>query len=156
MKKNIWTLLVLLWMCLIFWFSAKPAGESADMSQSVGKLVGEVFVGDFHQWTLQEQNAFAENIDHFVRKSAHATEYAVLGILLGGMYACYGWSERQRWILAAATGVLYAATDEFHQLFVPGRSGQLSDVLLDSGGVIAGAVLYFVCVFLLKRYKSST
>ena len=84
MKKNIWTLAVLLWMCLIFWFSAKPADESADMSQSVGHLAGELFVRDFQEWKPQEQDAFAERIDHFVRKSAHAAEYVVLGFLLGG------------------------------------------------------------------------
>ena len=38
------------------------------------------------------------------------------------------------WLIAAG----YAATDEFHQLFVPGRSGQISDVLLDSAGALAG------------------
>lgn len=154
MKKNIWTLAVLLWMCLIFWFSAKPADESADMSQSVGHLAGELFVRDFREWTPQEQDIFAERIDHFVRKSAHATEYAVLGILFGGMYASWGLRGKKHFLVTAGSGILYAATDEFHQLFVPGRSGQLSDVLLDSCGVLAGSVLYIGAVWLVRSWKS--
>ena len=153
MKKNIWTLAVLQWMCLTFWFSAKTADESAHMSRSVGYLAGELFVEDFREWTPQQQDAFAEWIDHFVRKSAHATEYAVLGILFGGMYASWGLWGRKHFLLAAGSGILYAATDEFHQLFVPGRSGQLSDVLLDSCGVLAGAVLYIGAVWLVRRWK---
>ncbi len=154
MKKNIWTLAVLLWMCLIFWFSAKPADESADMSQSVGHLAGELFVRDFQEWKPQEQDAFAERIDHFVRKSAHAAEYVVLGFLLGGMYASWGLRGKKHFFVTAGSGILYAATDEFHQLFVPGRSGQLSDVLLDSCGVLAGTVLYIGAVWLVRCWKS--
>lgn len=151
MKKNIWTLAVLLWMCIIFWFSAKPADESAHMSRSVGHLAGELLVKDFREWAPEEQDAFAGRIDHFVRKSAHAAEYAVLGILLGGMYASWSLCGRRHFLLALGSGVLYAATDEFHQLFVPGRSGQLSDVLLDSGGVLAGTLLYIGVVWLVGR-----
>ena len=49
---------------------------------------------------------------------------------------------------AAGTGILYAASDEFHQLFVPGRSGQITDVLIDSGGLLAGILL----VVLIKSF----
>lgn len=154
MKKNIWTLAVLLWMCIIFWFSAKPAAESTDMSMSVGHLAGEIFIRNFQEWPSEEQEAFAENIDHFVRKSAHAAEYAVLGILLGEMYAAYGMRGRKLFFLTAGTGIVYAATDEFHQLFVPGRSGQISDVMLDSCGVLAGTVLCIGCLWLLERHRN--
>ena len=60
------------------------------------------------------------------------------------------------WVIAAA----YAATDEFHQLFVPGRSGQISDVVLDSAGALAGLLILTVAREIMKnrrnRVKNST
>ena len=99
-----------------------------------------------------------------MRKTAHATEYAILGLLAAGVYLPGSLKQKNEkeltekkesgrymnggateicrellipWAIAAA----YAATDEFHQLFVPGRSGQFSDVVLDSAGVLAGLLI---------------
>lgn len=69
-----------------------------------------------------------------VRKLAHLGEYAVLGALAG--------RAAGRPLPALALGAAYAATDEWHQTFVPGRSGQAADVLLDSAGAAAGAWLW--------------
>ena len=72
-----------------------------------------------------------------VRKGAHITEYIILhGAVLFGLY--YGNEEMRgmRWLKwAFAMTVFYAATDEFHQLFVPGRAGRIIDVWIDSLGV---------------------
>lgn len=54
------------------------------------------------------------------------------------------------WFIAA----LYAASDEIHQLFVPGRSGQLSDVILDSAGALAGVAAFTVLCWLINRRKA--
>ena len=54
------------------------------------------------------------------------------------------------WFIAA----LYAASDEIHQLFVPGRSGQLSDVILDSAGALAGVAAFTVLWWLINRRKA--
>ena len=141
MKRNIFTLMVLLWMGIIFWFSAQPADQSERMSLSVGHVAGLLFVDGYEDWPQERQEAFEEEIDHGVRKAAHFTEYAILGLLLTAMYRAYGHEGERLFLLAAGTGSLYAATDEFHQLFVPGRSGQISDVLLDSAGVMAGLLV---------------
>jgi len=68
--------------------------------------------------------------DLVLRKVAHAAEYAVLGFLL---LRAVG-----RETAALALGIAYAASDELHQHFVPGRQGSVLDVLLDSVGVAAG------------------
>lgn len=153
-KRFVTSVLVLAWMAVIFFFSAKPADESADMSHSVGRTVGRFFVPSFEEWDKEKQEAFAEQIDYPVRKTAHAAEYAVLGMLLMG--AAQTFSDKRkgdrirgfgitgvrcRSGLSFIIGTIYAASDEFHQLFVPGRSGQISDVMLDSAGVLAGILL---------------
>jgi len=72
--------------------------------------------------------------DLVLRKLAHATEYGILGALLG---RATGRSQ-----VAVAVGVLYAVSDEVHQLFVPGRRGAPLDVLVDAAGVTLGVLLW--------------
>ena len=71
--------------------------------------------------------------DVVLRKIAHFCEYAILGALL---LRALGRAE-----VAVAAGVAYAATDEWHQHFVPGRHAALRDVAIDAAGVLAGVVL---------------
>ena len=70
--------------------------------------------------------------DLVLRKLAHTAEYAVLGFLL---LRALG-SE----LPAFAAGFAYAATDELHQHFVPGRHGALYDVAIDAFGVLLGVL----------------
>jgi VanZ family protein len=72
--------------------------------------------------------------DLVLRKIAHAAEFAVLGALLVRATGRPG--------LAFALGVLYAASDELHQSFVPGRMGSPIDVAIDAVGVAAGILLW--------------
>ena len=154
MKRNIFTLMVSLWMGIIFWFSAQPADESEQMSLSVGHVAGLLFVDDYEDWPQERQDTFEERIDHGVRKTAHFTEYTVLGLLLVSMYRAYGHKGKRLLLLAAGTGSLYAATDEFHQLFVEGRSCQITDWAIDTCGVITGAAaVYLFCRILEKKKK---
>ena len=82
---------MLLWMAGIFAFSSRSGSESSEDSYLVGIMVGDLFVPGFDEWSMQRQQAFAEAIDHPVRKTAHAAEYAVLGLLAaGGMYSGCG------------------------------------------------------------------
>lgn len=72
--------------------------------------------------------------DLVLRKLAHLTEYAVLGALLARAMGRAG--------LAVVLGTLYAATDELHQAFVPGRMGRPLDVAIDAVGVACGVFLW--------------
>jgi VanZ family protein len=72
--------------------------------------------------------------DTVLRKLAHLTEYAILGLLL------YRALERE--VVALAAGIAYAATDELHQHFVRGRHGALSDIAIDAVGVAAGMLAW--------------
>ena len=72
--------------------------------------------------------------DLVLRKLAHATEYAVLGALLVRATARSG--------LAFGLGVLYAISDEVHQVFVQGRHGSPIDIAIDAVGVAVGIVLW--------------
>ena len=87
----------------------------------MGRMIGQIFMKDFGEWTKEEQEAFAETINYPVRKAAHATEYAVLGILV--LVRCKyqkKWNRKRMILTAWGISAMYAATDEIHQLFVPG------------------------------------
>jgi VanZ family protein len=86
----------------------------------------------------QDLDSGLGTLDLILRKVAHASEYALLTIL-------WAWALRPatRWnvVVAAVLAVLYAVSDEYHQTFVEGRSGAVSDVLIDSVGVVIALAL---------------
>ena len=150
----IWLIFTIIWMSVIFSFSAKKAVESEGMSHSVGKEIGRLIVPQFTSWSEDKQEQFAEKIDFPVRKCAHASEYAVLGVLMLG--TAYSFAEDQgkkNRLLCWCAGTAYAATDEFHQLFVPGRSCQFRDVCIDSAGILTGIVLFSLIKHQIAKYN---
>lgn len=132
-RKKIFLILSVMWMAVIFAMSSRTGNESTQDSTYIGRMVGTVVVPGFEEMSESQQEDYALAIDHIVRKSAHAAEYGLLGLLLLGIF--YDGSVRNcivAWLLTSA----YAASDEFHQLFVPGRSGQVSDIVIDSTGAL--------------------
>ena len=145
-KKTVWRIVALLltalWMFFIYRMSAADAEESTDMSMSVGYTVGMLVVDEFETLPPDTQDAYVARIDHPVRKTAHFMEYTILGILISlDILLFTGLSPVIRLLLSWVLGVAYAFTDEFHQLFVSGRSGQITDVLIDGSGVLLGCLL---------------
>jgi VanZ family protein len=125
-KRFLYYALVLLWMALIFWFSS--AGHEVSTSQSDGVIR-----------SIQNVTGI-ELPEQIVRKAAHVTLYFVLGALLTVLVRTYDVRWRQAVLLAVAIACIYATTDELHQLVVGGRSGQVSDVVLDTIAAAAGAL----------------
>lgn len=140
-QQRIRTLLLLTWMAVIFLYSARPADVSTQDSHFIGSLIAEAAQRiSQEEWSEQDHMVFVESIDFYVRKAAHMTEYAVLGVLLMGCLKSFGVSVPLLWRYALAAGILYAASDEFHQYFVPGRACQLRDVVIDGIGVGLGVL----------------
>lgn len=128
------TVCTVLWMVLIFSFSAQPDTESAQVSSGVSyRLVSGIDQILKLEKSEQEIKEAAVSIEFPVRKIAHMSEFAILFLLLLGMFFAYG-KTKHAFKYAFWLTVLYAATDEFHQLFVPGRAGRIMDVLIDSAG----------------------
>ena len=126
---------------LIFVFSTEDAERSDRTSGGISRAVIRLVYPDYDRKTPEEQQACYDSIQHLVRKSAHFTEYTILGLLI--RLCLESWFGRRKGMLPAswALGTLYAGTDELHQLLIDGRSGQWTDVLLDSGGVMTGVLI---------------
>ena len=93
------------------------------------------------------------NLQFVVRKSAHFIGYMILGILVF-IFICQFEDINKKFIISWIICIIYAASDEIHQLFVPGRSGQVRDVLIDSAGSFLGIFLMTICRKLLYSFKN--
>lgn len=84
------------------------------------------------------------NLDHIVRKNAHAFEYIVLAILVSAALFTYNLKGKAALIYIMFICLFYSVTDELHQSFVPGRTSLVSDVLIDFLGAIIGLGIYYL------------
>jgi VanZ family protein len=82
-------------------------------------------------------------IDFLLRKAGHFTEYAILAVLVHhALGIARQWSADRRLLVAWLLAALYAASDEWHQSFVPGRTPAVTDVVIDACGALAGLLVW--------------
>lgn len=153
-KKLIYTIITSLWICLIFSFSLQPGEDSSQISTGFGAWLVEhvlfIFSDIFESMSAEQLDTF-----HFlIRKCAHFSEFFVLGVLMLQTLM------QTKVVHKAGIGILLcmtvAAMDETIQLFVAGRCGQVSDVLLDSCGSLVGICVSIICMrFIRMRHQNS-
>ncbi|MCI8496018.1 MAG: VanZ family protein [Lachnospiraceae bacterium] len=154
MRKRMTGVVLIVWMVVIFAFSAQPAVQSAQTSRSTAYQIAEWqnnLLG--RDKTKQELLGQAESMQLVVRKGAHMGEFAVLAILFFLHLSCYPISRKHRALLAWGLTAAYAASDELHQLFVPGRSGRFTDVCIDSLGGMAGIVFCLCVLWFCRKHE---
>lgn len=149
-----WTA-VIIWMGIIFMMSSENAAASTHTSGSVVRIAAGVFVDNFDSMTASEQNKIVREWQNVVRKAAHYCEYTVLGAMLSVAFYSCGFGLKKRFVSAFVAGTAYAASDEIHQMFVPGRAAMLKDVLLDSSGVITGALFVLLAALLIRTIRKN-
>ncbi len=131
-------ILVAFCMGIIFSLSAQNGEESSDLS------------GSFVMAILEWLNI---NIDEGVlRTMAHCLEFMGLSVLtFNATYAT--WEIKLTPVIAFTVTVFYAVTDEIHQIFVPGRAFQITDILVDSTGALIGAVASLIILKIILTIK---
>ena len=151
MKKSIFIVLLVLWMGFIFSMSCENAEESSNTSGQTIKVVLST-VPEFEKQPEEVKKNIIEELQFIVRKSAHFIGYMILGILASGLILQYE-NINKKYPLAFLICVIYAISDEIHQLFVPGRAGQIRDVLIDSAGSLLGIILVMAFVKILIKFN---
>lgn len=148
--------LILVNMALIFFFSSESGDESGDRSAGVTDMILEIICPDYDRLPQAEQQAMLTRMHHLVRKTAHFLEYALLGFLITCLLVYLSrfpvpkiqvWHT---WVLPAGFCLLYAASDEIHQIF-SGRGPRVTDVLIDFAGAVFGIACLHLCVWLIGR-----
>ena len=131
------------WVAVLFFFSGQTGAESGALSMRVTRFLLRIF--PWLPWT-------AEALNPVLRKLAHFGIFAVEGLLLTSAVLT---TLRRRpalgVVLACAVCAGMAALNEFHQSFMDARSCELRDVLIDSGGAAAGALVASRGVLLVRR-----
>lgn len=138
--------IVVLWMMLIFMMSAQVKAVSNDLSTEVTEIIIKTVekVSPNSEFDLHKFN-------NIVRKYAHFFLYFVLGFLvLNATNKTIKVSYKKYILISIIICIVYAISDEFHQMFVPGRGPQVRDVFIDSCGAIFGIAIYIF----LKKIKS--
>lgn len=129
-------------MAFIFSLSADNGEVSEKKSDSVIVKFTETIL--HRKLSLEEKEKYVEKTVVIVRKTAHFTLYFILGLLIIGFLKEFGLTKRSV-IISIIVVLLYACSDEIHQTFVVGRSGEVFDVLIDTiGGSLATYIYYLI------------
>lgn len=137
LKKIISWIILIGWMIFIFYMSNQPADVSNEQSDFVLNLIESLGV-----------NITGNYIDiaiTIIRKGAHFTEYLILNLLYFNTLRMYI-SNKKALIYSIILSFLYASTDEFHQIFVEGRAGRVTDVLIDTSGAVTGSIIALIII----------
>lgn len=142
MKKIILIILLIIWMITVYCFSNQKGEISGNTSGKVIEAILKVFTKDVSKEKI-------EKLQLPIRKLAHFTIFAIGGVLAIMLLNQYNIPLIQKIIYSQLIITIYAATDEFHQKFIPGRTASIWDVLIDSAGALT-AILLITMLFIRK------
>lgn len=151
--RTVAIILLIMTMTAEFCFSAEPADESQQTSDGFLFRISCIFYPELKTMTEAQRNEILERFSAPIRKLAHFSIYGLMGIFSLLSVASYkAFRPGLRYVAALIICALYAALDEFHQRFVPGRSCEIRDMLIDSSGALLG-ILFALCLMwlILKR-----
>jgi VanZ family protein len=144
-------LIVVIWMIVIYHFSAQPVYDSRNLSTGVTEHIVETVKKVTPTLEINQ-----DRFHHLLRKNAHFFIYLILAILVSNALKRSGIKGTRFLISTLGICVLYAISDEVHQLFVSGRGAEVKDVFIDSAGVMTGLILYVIVSKLKYRFLGTT
>lgn len=149
-KRFLYLIPVIIWMVFIFYMSGKTGQESSGQSGKISLFITNL-LEKVRQDPIQEMQNLQDILELVIRKTAHMTEYAILFLLsyLAMVKISMSQSRFYNRSIAVLISLLYACSDEMHQLLVPGRSGRMIDVGID----MAGVLIVLICMLLSKNTK---
>lgn len=142
MKKIIKLLLLISWMYVIFFFSSQVAKDSTITTNFVVDFLYALY--NKIMLNAISYGEFVLTVFKPIRKIAHFTEFAILGALIYLNIVEY--KKNRVLLLSVILSLLYATSDEIHQIFVEGRAFSVIDILIDTCGAAVGIVLIHLLV----------
>ncbi len=127
--------LVILWMAVIFALSHQTQEESSQYSRGIAERLLELTEPGYGEAALVQT-------EQMVRDAGHAVLYLILALLVSWAFDTLNIMDFRNALLTLIICALYAASDELHQAFVPGRSSEFRDFLIDLIGIFAGILVY--------------
>ena len=144
MKRILSSLPAIIVMGVIFYFSAMDGDTSHIQSEKVSTFFADL-VNFFRDLGFDGgAKTLAGIIEVIVRKIGHITEYCILSVMVYIPHGIFVPVRYKRYLVTFVFCVIYAASDEIHQAFVPGRGPGVTDVLIDSCGVLLGLLIALI------------
>ena len=145
-------ILVLIWMITIFYLSSMDSDQSNTKSKETINVVVENTIDVTNNIGITNEPTTKDNISSIVnvlnkplRKCMHATVYFVLVILvINAFNQMHLLTRVNTYIYSIIICFIYACTDEIHQLYVVGRTGQFIDILIDTIGALLGCGVFYI------------
>lgn len=150
----IYSSLIVLMLIFIFGNSMVSGSNSGIESGFFAKIFINIFYTKFDSFTLARQIEVTEFSNHFVRKSAHVTEYLLLGVftllLLKELI-----NKKTIFIYMPLFIYLIAALDEFSQNFTPDRGPSIKDTFIDLSGALVLDIIIFIYITIKRKKKKN-
>ena len=145
-KRILYWVILLIWMIFIFYMSNQPANISNSQSDFVLNIVRHL--------GLDIEGIYVNIAITIIRKGAHFIEYLILNILYFNVLRFYV-GNKKALIFSIILSFIYASTDEIHQMFVAGRAGRFTDVLIDTSGAATGSILLLFIISIINKKQRS-
>ena len=142
-------------MVAIFMFSAQNAGKSEKTSGFVTKTIAKAVIKDYEKLPKQQQKSKIDELQPYIRKTAHFSIYAFLGFSFFLFLSTFNLTKKKILIFTLLATLVYAASDEIHQLFSDGRAFMVTDICLDEAGSFCGVLVAMLAQLLIFRNKAS-
>lgn len=136
--RIIGVILIITLLILIFIFSSMNGFDSKNLTKGILAKIMEN----------------SQDFNHPFRKIMHAFIYFILGTLIFIVAGLFGMKNKKAMLLAIAISFLYACTDEIHQTFIDERTGQFSDVLIDTFGAFIGINVVIILKLIFLKIRS--
>lgn len=149
-KRILFGILTIITCIIIFIFSNQNGEKSGLTSRGFVRKIVEI-TGITNDLNEEEKEEVIENCQFIVRKLAHFSIYAILGINILGFVNTYkNFKFKSQIEITLFSGFLYAVSDEFHQMFSGGRTASPKDVCIDTLGVLFGIGIFLLIKKLIK------
>ena len=149
--RVIMTVLLICTLFTIFRFSSQNGTQSKGISTKVTEFILS-FSQKYQEADTKEKTQIRNRTNAIIRKVAHFSIYTLLGFLLMGLMTKTKIKEKWRILITVGLGIIYAILDEFHQSFSPGRTPKITDVYIDTLGIILGVLLILLITKIYKKY----
>lgn len=143
MQRIIFAILTIATFITIFIFSNQNGEKSSYTSRGFTKKIIEILQLDKNLSESEKENLI-ENSQFIIRKLAHFTIYTIAGINIFGFVNTFDMKKKNKILGTLLVGIIYAISDEIHQMFSGDRTPAIRDVIIDSCGVLFG-----ICIFLI-------
>ena len=138
-------------MTAIFIFSSQNSVVSGKLSGGITEWIAEKIIRGFDELSQSEKIHTVETMHFYIRKLAHFSIYALLG-LISYLNTCqYPLKKSLRIVVSLLFCLVYGASDEFHQWFTDGRCCSPVDIMIDFSGSVFGVIFIIALTALISK-----